>query len=325
MRKTKRRRTRDAACQTLTYRELLDDATTSSNRSKTRKNGNPTRNDTHAQGEVRVSRWSPAVDPGSPSSLATTLTAASAFQIASEGGSVHGAVIQGGRGGSSRQRRPPQQRRQGGIDSGSSGGSGSGGRLERKADRHAHARRAATARLSHQTRSEEYHANAASAWPRAREDGDPHLGQQQKQQQRLNNRHDPRPKDQLEMPWNSPPSRSESAGSARHRLSPPIGHVAVSWGEDDDDTREEPTRMRRKVAEGGDAPAGRGLGGLEHESWNVGEGCPGYPRGGLHVGDDEPWANGGQSGSGTGGGGGRGYTYTPLSKGPDYRKVPCVT
>lgn len=250
---------------------------------------------------------------------------------------MHGAIIQGGRGGSSRQRRPPQQSRQGGgIDDGmgGGGGSGSGSRLERKADRraHEHAKRAATARsLPYQTTSaEEYHVvNAASpVWPRTREDDcDSRLEQQRQQEQRMHNRHDPSRHIQHDMYWGSPSSRSESAGSGRHRLSPPMGHVSVSWGEEDgdDNTREESTRMRGKlVGDGGETLAERGLGelGLEHKSWNMGEGWAGYPRGGLYGTDGGTWTEVGQSVGGGGSGiGGREYAYTPLSKGPDYRKV----
>ena len=160
-------------------------------------------------------------------------------------------------------------------------------------------------------------AAASSTRPRCQTNPDSTPGE--RQQQRLNNQQDRRQQNQQAPPWGvgSPPSGSESAGSGRHRLSPPLGHVAVSWG-GNEDTGEEATRRRAKAAE---AVAGRGLGGFERAAWNTGGGWAGCSRG-VEGGGNVPGGGGGMQSSR--GSGGRGYAYTPLSKGPDYRKVLLV-
>lgn len=132
MRQTKRRRTRDAACQTLTYRELRDnDNTTLSTHTKPaggihrNQKSNPPPAAVHlAQPRQRhrhqqschhvttASRCGSMFNPPtSPLSCATTVSTASVYRVTDGGGIVHGAIVRGG--GEGARRRPPAPRRTG--------------------------------------------------------------------------------------------------------------------------------------------------------------------------------------------------------------------
>ncbi|CAM9197469.1 unnamed protein product [Hapterophycus canaliculatus] len=117
VRQTKRQRTRDAACQTLTYRQLRDGANTTAS-----KRNNPTsckhaKNNAQPPSEeapqarprqgqhnnetgfhvVPASRFISMLNPPScPLSSATTASTASVYRVTDGGGLVHGAIVRGG-------------------------------------------------------------------------------------------------------------------------------------------------------------------------------------------------------------------------------------
>lgn len=110
--------------------------------------------------------------------------------------------------------------------------------------------------------------------------------------------------------------RSRPETSDDQRMSPPLAHVSVSWGQGPEEEEEVP------IDEGGVSPSTAG------RAPEIA--VPSYTRGGR-----EPEAFQGDleaeyrdvvadiEGLGGGASGGGGLAYEPLSKGPDYRKV-CV-
>ena len=351
MRQTKRRRTRDAACQTLTYRELRDNANAvpcpqnnpagwknSYNSPNRPPHGGGAQWYRHQQRQHQqhqphhhvapatrfVSMFNPP--PGSPLSSAATASTASVYRIIDGGGVVHGAIVRGGRGGAGsgtgarrKQRPPPQQSR---IPSRGNGGNGGGPEAPEGAPADADV---FPPRGAHPGEGGSSTVTTTTARPQNRDfslDGHgallcspPPPSPQQDGAQGRRTHEDQGGQDSAQPTAGYPDRRPEITDS--QRLSPNVAQVTVSWG-------------------GG--AQGEGGGGVFQEEEDVSPSTaehapemevPSYTRGGrgpeAFRGDHETEYQdlvAGLEGPASGAyGGGGGLVYEPPSKGPDYRKV----
>lgn len=298
MRQTKRRRTREAASQTLTYRELRDHATAASISSTRWKGDSLSSALTHIQTQTHAAladRWRSTPAPNSSFSLATA-SGASVYRVTDGGGIVHGAVVRGGGYQHRKDGRQPPVPQHGRIGR---RGAGEGNKSSFKADVRALAKASGA-------NDKIFEDGAEIRLPSGQDGGAPSLPQQQRRQSLVA----------------SPLRKPETIDTSNrdHRLSPPVVHVSVSWGDVEDQaaaTKKINASQRR--TDNAKEPAE-----FEHEVWNAEYGGRGQSEGRWYGADGGTEFGGSLSGSGNGGERGR-YTCNPLSKGPDYRKVPYDT
>lgn len=349
VRQTKRRRTRDASCQTLTYRELRDNENTTLSIQPKPVGGkirnhkpNPPSGATHlVQPRQRqrhqqhhphhhvmpMSRYgSMSNPPTSPLSSATTVSTASVYRVTEGGGIVHGAVVRGGGEGA---RKRPSGQRQARMAVGRGSGQDLGGILDAGVFpfREVHAGGASTA------------TTMAARQQGGQSDGtlidsfcNPGEGEEMlassvddgqgtllcsppPSQQRSPSQHQTRDraKQELRTPTLSRHPRPDATSS--QRASPRLGQVSVSWGQElsveEEATEEEKIEPFTTVG--------------------VPVASPSFARGGKAPrtiqADRDVWSPDYQDmledyekpGSRRSSGGG--FAYEPLSEGPDYRKV----
>eukprot|EP00752_Nemacystus_decipiens_P013317 g11795.t2 len=339
VRQTKRRRTRDAACQTLTYRELRDNANAISGPQDVGwKNGgkNPAR--PHGEGAQRyrqhqhqqqqqqqqqhshlhvapatrfVSMFHP---PGSPLSSAATASTASVYRVTDGGGIVHGAIVRGGGGG--RGHSTGRKQRQAHRQAMAIRGDGNGGwprdtetvsganefpsQGGRAAQVAASAANTMTARPHNREWRLDDRCSLLCSPPPSQQDG--------AQDQRL-----PEKGGQDSAPPTAGHRYRRPETTDSQRLSPHVAQVSVSWGQGaqrEGEAFEEEREVSPSTAD--HAPE------VEVPSYTRGGRGPEAFQGDHNVGYQEMVA--GIEGQGSGSFGGGGLAYEPLSRGPDYRK-----
>ncbi|CAM9625963.1 unnamed protein product, partial [Ectocarpus sp. 6 AP-2014] len=330
VRQTKRRRTRDAACQTLTYRELRDHAKTTGSMHNTSTTGgkncdnnlSPPPRAVHQvhqrqrQQQARrhvvpasryVSMLNPPRSPVPSTTATTTLSASSVYRTTDGGGIVHGAIVRGGaRGGDAHGVRPwPTQQEE-----------PSAGRV----------RGAGGDKLRHQCDEAQNPSSSKNGVERGRSLARPTDGQGTllcsppssfSQQRSLHS--SPRRKKETELDTSTTPSARLSETPGTQRASPPLGQVSVSWNQEQD-----------QGVEGGEEGAAPFTAVREPEvevpnSSRSRRRSESLPRNGG-VWSTRNHTVVGEKGSGNRShAGGGGFVYEPLSKGPDYRKVLLFT
>lgn len=352
MRQTKRQRTRDAACQTLTYRQLRDGAnpTPASKRNDPTSCKHSTNNvkpspEEAQQARPRQGRQQPQesgfhVVPASrlvsmlnpangPASSATTVSTASVYRVTDGGGIVHGAVVRGGTRSSTdgderrrglRQRQTNMAGREGGDGDFSDNVGGAEGFKSREAQ---------TGGVSASTapqggrRGDGPTLHSPTEGKNGRElDALPPDGagmvlctpvpSTQRQASLLN---DPQQRPAQERPAQAPSPLEQHEAIGDRRLSPTLGQVAISWGRETENETAEAMRGSRPSAAKDPAAALStcSRGGREPVSLRI-------DRGVWEVGCSDLMSSP-QGGGKRGSAGSEGFAYEPLSKGPDYRKV----
>ncbi|CAM9962775.1 unnamed protein product, partial [Ectocarpus sp. 8 AP-2014] len=330
VRQTKRRRTRDAACQTLTYRELRDHAKTTGSMHNTSTTGGkncdnnlspPPRavhqvhqRQRHQQARhyvVPASRYvsmlNPPRSPVPSTTMTTTLSASSVYRTTDGGGIVHGAIVRGGaRGGDAHGMRPwpaQQQKRLAGR------GRGAGGDM-----------------LRHQRDEAQNLSSSKNGVERGGSLARPTDGQGTllfsppssfSQQRSLHS--SPRRRKETELDTSSAPSARLPETPGTQRASPPLGQVSVSWNQEQNqgvEGGEEETAPFTVVPapEMGVPKSSRSRRRPKSLPRNGGEWST---RNHTVVGEK---GSGNRSHAGGGG-----FAYESLSKGPDYRKVLLFT
>lgn len=331
VRQTKRRRTRDASCQTLTYRELRDYANGGKNPNRphrgVQQQPQPRQrhhHHLHHQQQQPHHHVAPATRfvsmfhlPGSPLSSAATSSTASVYRVTDGGGIVHGAVVRGGGTGGTGRKQRPAQRRARVISGGDADADGRGPEAAANvpdADmfsfRSAHAGGAPAAATTTTARPQnsdwplDGHGALLCSPPPSQQDG----GMRDQPAQDQVNR------DSALSPTDYQYGRPETTG--KQRLSPPVAQVSVSWGQGPE---REGATLEGESAEPFTA---EGAPQTEIPSYTRGGRGPTAFEGDHEAGYHDVLASFDGLGGGTcGGGGGGGLVHEKLSKGPDYRKV----
>lgn len=348
VRRTKRQRTRDAACQTLTYRQLRDGENTvvpKRNHPVRCKHANNTAQPTpeepqkararqgHEHQETRfhvvpASRFVSMLNPPSCSmSSTTTLSTASVYRVTDGGGVVHGAIVRGGTRSTDveERRRVPRQRQD--RVAGRGGGNGDVNdnvvRAKHLESRLTHALGVPASTRRQQGRrvdgpkfnlSADDEAGTGLFASLANGEGmvicTPALSSQQHNIPLQD--HHQLPQQGLSAPAQSPIQQPGAIGD--RSMSPTLGQVAISWGR-----------------EAGNETAGKMQGNEPSMGGDSAAAVPSFSRGGrgprplrsdrdtLEAGCYDMSSNGGAGQDG--GTGSEGFAYESLSKGPDYRKV----
>lgn len=258
--------------------------------------------------------------PTSPLSSATTASTASVYRVTDGGGVVHGAIVRGG--GEGGRKRPPAQRQA--RMAGRGGGKGTGGRLEAGASPfrevpHAGEAPAATTTTGRQQGGGD--GGGGEVLFASPVDGQGALlcSPPPSQQQRSPRQHQTHERTPQELAASPPALHHRPETTGHRRLSPRLGQVSVSWGQElrgeEAEAEEEEERVEPFTAVGVPVVS-----------------IPSYTRGGRRPrtlqSDRDVWnaeyqdvaADYEKLGSRRSAGGG-GFVYEPLSEGPDYRKV----
>ncbi|CAM9614464.1 unnamed protein product, partial [Ectocarpus sp. 12 AP-2014] len=330
VRQTKRRRTRDAACQTLTYRELRDHAkTTGSMHNTSTTDGKNCDNNLspppravhqvhqrqrHQQARhhvVPASRYISMLNPPRspvPSTAATTaLSASSVYRTTDGGGIVHGAIVRGGaRGADAQGMRPWPAQQQERLAGGSRGAVGDKLRHQRDEAQNPSPSKNGVERGGSLARPIDGEGTLLCSPPSSFS-------------QQCSLHSSPRRRKGMELNTSSAPSARLSETPGTQRASPPLGQVSVSWNQEQDQGVE--------GGEEGTAP----FTALPEPEMGVPKSSRSKRRPESLLRKGGGWSTRNHTVVGEKGSGSRsharggGFVHESLSKGPDYRKVLLFT
>lgn len=323
MRQTKRRRTRDAACQTLTYRELWDHAKATGPMHNTGATGgkncdnnlspppravhqvHPRQRQQARHHVVPASRYVSMLNPpSSPVPSTTTLSASSVYRTTDGGGIVHGAIVRGGtRGGDAQGIRPWPQQQQERLAGRVGDAGGDSLRHQRDEAQHPSSSKNGVERGGSLARPTDRQGTLCSP--------PPSLPQQ------ISLHSSARWQKETELDTSTASSARLTETPGTQRASPPLGQVSVSWNQEQE-------QGVKGVGEGA-APftAVRETEMGVPKNSRSGRRPESLPRkGGVWSTRSHTVVSEKGSGNRSHADGG-GSLYEPLSKGPDYRKVFC--
>ncbi|CAM9499246.1 unnamed protein product [Scytosiphon promiscuus] len=328
VRKTKRQRTRDAACQTLTYRQLRDGANTTASKRNTPTTsckhagdvGQPTPSEAqqlrprqeqqHQDTRFHVvpaSRFVSMLNP--PSCLMSSdssVSTASVYRVTDGGGIVHGAIVRGGTHRADGQMRRGLRQR----------GDGMAGRVAADGDAINYQGPTVDGSDSHSATDGDEGRRSFTPPPKG---GDTVLCTPSKssQRQRRSPLHDQHRQQHQELAAAAQPSDHRPEATGGRRLSPTLGQVGVSWGRDTG-------HVEAETMQGNGSPEPEDPAVLSCSRGGIGARSLQNERDALETGyygllsNNDSAEQGGSAGS-------KGFTYESLSKGPDYRKVLLFT